>query len=563
MKNTIIDSFLDVVANFPERTALIYKKGHHFESLTYEQVYVYAQKLAVFLKSQGVKEGDRVVLVSENRPEWVISDIASLILGAILVPVHNVLAAVQVKTITDEVEPRVILVSNSEQLAKLETNGVADNTIVGFFETETPVTKLKNIFYFKNEVFDGRYEPKIDPVKHDSDRVITIIYTSGTTGLFKGVELTNGNFISNITDVLTEVEVTETDKFLSILPLSHVFERTVGYYIALLRGAAVSYVEDPKKLAETARAEKPTIIIAVPRLYEKVYEGVIAKAEATPVKKLLFRLALVIGKKYPKNSTLYKLADKIVFHKVKAAFGGQIRFFVSGAAALPKEIGEFFEALDLPVLEGYGLTETSPILASNTQKHRRYGTIGRAMPSVKVKVVKDELYVKGPSIFKSYYKNPTKTKEAFTSDGWFKTGDLVSIDKEGFIKFKARQKEIIVLSTGKNISPAYIETKLEELPEINQAFVFGDGQRHVGALVVPNEELCKKYKRQELEELISNLLDSKLNPNLAKYEQIRKFIITEKPFTVENNLMTPTLKLRRKEIEIVYAKELAEFYREK
>jgi long-chain acyl-CoA synthetase len=562
MKSTIIDSFLDVVAKFPQNEALIYKKGHHFESLTYEDLYIYAQKLAVYLKQQGVREGDRIVLLSENRPEWVISDIASMILGTILFPIHNVLAGVQIKMITDEVEPRVILVSNSEQLQKIESAGIAGDALIGYLENERPASNVKNLFLFKSEVYDGKFEPKIEPVKQDVDRVITIIYTSGTTGLFKGVELTNGNFITNITDVLTGVEVTENDKFLSILPLSHVFERTVGYYVALLRGATISYVEDPKKLAEIAKVQQPTIIIAVPRLYEKVYEGIVEKAESSPIKKIIFRIAVKVGKKMPKDTWAYKLADKLVFRKVKAAFGGEIRFFVSGAAALPMEIGQFFEALDMPVLEGYGLTETSPIIANNTLKHRRYGTIGQVLPSLQVKIVKDELYVRGPSVFRRYYKNPEKTKEAFTTDGWFKTGDLASIDEDGYIKFKARQKEIIVLSTGKNISPAYIEEKLEATPGVNQAFVFGDGQRHVGALVVPDKAVVGGRSAEETRDFLAKNIDTYLNQNVASYEQIRKFIVTSKPFTVEGGLMTPTLKLRRKEIEVVYAKELVDFYKE-
>ena len=562
MKDTIIDSFLESVEKFPERPALLYREGHHFESLTYANLYIYAQKLAVYLKSQGIKEGDRIVLISENRPEWVITDIATLILGAILVPIHSVLAAAQIKTITDEVEPAVILVSNSEQLAKVEANGVAHDVLMGFFEDFMPRTEIKKLFLFKNEVFDGKFEPKIDPIKHDPDRVITIIYTSGTTGEFKGVELTNRNFITNVGDVLTEVEVNENDKFLSILPLSHVFERTVGYYVALLRGAATSYVEDPKKIAEIAKIQRPTIIIAVPRLYEKVFEGIVEKAETGLVKKVVFRSAVWVGKKFPKETLAYKLADKLVFQKVKSAFGGQIKFFVSGAAALPLKIGEFFEALDMPVLEGYGLTETSPIITTNTQKHRRYGTIGRVLPSLEIKVVKNELYVRGPSVFGSYYKKPNKTKAAFTKDGWFKTGDLVTIDKDGYVKFKAREKEIIVLSTGKNISPAYIEEKLESIPAISQAFVFGDTQKHVGALIVPNKEVVQGRTGSDLHDFITNEINLLVNQNVASYEQIRKFIITIKPFTVENGLMTPTLKLRRKEIEFVYAKELGDFYKE-
>lgn len=564
MKDTIIDSFLDTVEKFPERKALLFKKGHHFESLTFAELFVYSQKLAVFLKEQGIKENDKVVLLSENRPEWVITDIATLLIGAVLVPIHQVLAPSQIKMITDEIEPEVILVSGREQLQKIMEIKVPQTykSLVGFFESDVPKETPEKFFLFKDEVFDGEYEPKIEPVKHDPDRVITIIYTSGTTGVFKGVELTNRNFIANINDVLTEVEVDENDKFLSILPLSHVFERTVGYYVALLRGAVTSYIEDPGKLGDIAKLEQPTIIIAVPRLYEKVYEKIVESAEKTLIKKVLFRAALKVGKKLPKDTLGYKLTDRLVFKKVKAAFGGKIKFFVSGAAALPQEIGEFFEALNMPVLEGYGLTETSPILTTNTQKHRKYGTIGRFLPSIEYKIVKDELYVKGPSIFKRYYKNSRKTKEAFTKDGYFKTGDLVKIDSEGYVSFKARKKEIIVLSTGKNISPQAIEEKLEALPSINQAYVFGDGKKHVGALIVPGKEVEEKYKKEKLKEYLAKEIDENINKNLANYEQIRKFIIAKNPFTVENGLMTPTLKLRRKEIEFVYAGEIEKFYGE-
>jgi len=562
MKDTIIDSFLETVEKFPEKNALLFRKGHHFESLTYAQLYVYAQKLALFLKEKGIKKNDKVVILSENRPEWVITDIATLIIGAVLVPIHQVLASSQIKMITDEVRPEVILVSGKEQLQKITEIKVSETykSLIGFFESNPPKNVPENFFLFKDEVFDGEYKPKIEPVKHDPDRVITIIYTSGTTGFFKGVELTNNNFITNIKDVLTEVEVDENDKFLSILPLSHVFERTVGYYVALLRGAVTSYIEDPGKLGEVAKLEQPTIIIAVPRLYEKVYEKIVESAEKTFIKKLLFRAALKVGRRLPKSTLGYKIADKLVFKKVKAAFGGKIKFFVSGAAALPQEIGEFFEALNMPVLEGYGLTETSPILTTNTQKHRKYGTIGRFLPSVEYKVVRDELYVKGPSIFKRYYKNPQKTKDAFTKDGYFKTGDLVKIDSGGYVSFKARKKEIIVLSTGKNISPQAIEEKLEILPSINQAYVFGDGRKHVGALIVPSNETNNEYDGEKLREYIGKEIEENINKDLSSYERIRKFIITKKPFTVENGLMTPTLKLRRKEIEFVYAGEIEKFY---
>lgn len=570
MKETLIDSFLESVSRFSEREALIFRANHHFESLTYEELYRYAQKLAHFLKELSVAEGDRLVVISENRPEWVIVDLASMILGAILVPIHSVLAPSQIEVIVNEVEPAVIFVSNREILDKVLSIGDISEGVVpiGYFETDLPptepLTSSGRIFSFKNKVYKGKYESQIEPVKHKPERVVTIIYTSGTTGRFKGVELTNRNFMSNIEGVLSWVEVTEKDKFLSILPLSHVFERTVGYYIPLVRGAAISYVEDATKLAEIAQAERPTIIIAVPRLFEKVYQAVKEKASQSFFKKQIFKLAFAIGKKMPKNTLAYKLADRVVFRKIKEAFGGELRFFVSGAASLAREIGEFFDALDIPVLEGYGLTETSPIISTNTLEHRKYGTVGRALPNLSVKMASDgELLVKGPSVFEKYYKNPAKTKEAFTADGFFKTGDLVEIDSQGFIKFKARKKEIIVLSTGKNISPAAIEERLQLLPFIDQAYVFGDGQKHVGALIVPNKEKTKGKTKEQLHNFLAQEINKNVNVHLAKYEQIKKFIIIKRPFTVQNGLLTPTLKLRRPEIELKYAREIASFYEEK
>jgi long-chain acyl-CoA synthetase len=566
MKTTIIDSFFETVERFPEKTALLYKTDHHFESLSYADIYKYAEKLALWMKDQGFSEHDRTVIISENRPEWVISDVATLLLGGILVPVHNVLSAVQIGSIIEETAPKIVIVSGREIFDKVMNiiSLLPKDSKILYLDTDLDLShpKIKDgtISLFKFEIFDKKYSAKIEPVKHDENRIVTIIYTSGTTGRFKGVELTNKNIIANIEGVLSEVEIRETDKFLSILPLSHVFERTVGYYIPMVRGAAISYVIDPNQLSEIAQIEKPTIIIAVPRLFEKVYAKVKEKAEKNPIKKIIFRIAFKIGKDFKKDTVAYKLADKIVFGQIKAAFGGQIRFFVSGAASLAQEIGEFFDALDIPVLEGYGLTETSPIISTNTVEKRKYGTVGRALPNVQTKVVKGELLVKGPNVFEHYYKNPEKTKEAFTKDGWFKTGDLVDVDKAGFIKFKMREKEILVLSTGKNVGPAHLEEKMQLSPFISQAFVFGDNQKHVAALIVPEKSKMQGYTKEKQYQVIQKEIDSALNKDVASYEQIKKFIIISKPFTVENSLLTPTLKLRRKEISEKYAKQISSIY---
>lgn len=566
MKSTIIDSFFEIIERFPEKTALLYKENHHFSALSYADIYKYAEKMAIFMKDQGFLEHDRLVIISENRPEWVISDIATLILGGVVVPVHNVLSAVQIGSIIEETQPKIVVVADRNSLDKvLEVSTVsAGGTKIIYLNTDLeldhPKVKDGTIYLFKFEIFDKKYSVKIEPIKHDEDRVVTIIYTSGTTGRFKGVELTNKNIMSNIEGVLARVEIRDTDKFLSILPLSHVFERTVGYYIPLVRGASISYVIDPNQLSEIAQVEKPTIIIAVPRLFEKVYGKVMETAQANPIKKVIFKIAFYIGGHSKKETFAYKMADRIVFRKVKAAFGGEIRFFVSGAASLAQEIGEFFDALNIPVLEGYGLTETSPIISNNTIEKRKYGTVGQPLSNIQVKVVKGELLVKGPNVFRAYYKNPEKTKEAFTRDGWFKTGDLVEIDKQGFIKFVMREKEIIVLSTGKNVGPAHLEERMQLSPLIAQSFVFGDGQKHVAALIVPEKSKMQGLSKEEQSPAIQREIDKYLNSQVATYEQIRKFIIIGQPFSVENGLLTPSLKLRRKEVFEKYSKQIDAIY---
>lgn len=564
MKETIIDSFLEIVKTHPQKEALLYKKDHHYESLTFEQLFVHAQKLAHFLREQGLKEGDRLVLVSENRPEWVIADLGAQMVGAVLVPVHQVLSAVQIESIVVEIKPFMTLVSTKQVLEKVAQ--IPKTGPILYFEEpelEGSVAKKVKIFSFKKEVFARPHQKQLELVAPKPNRVITIIYTSGTTGEFKGVALTNKNFISNVKDVLTMVEVTSSDKFLSILPLSHVFERTVGYYIALLTGATTSYIEDPSKLSEVAQAEQPTIIIGVPRLLEKVYEKVKEKASVNPVKALVFAWALNVGKSAGKKSGPYRLADKIVFKKIKEAFGGKVRFFVSGSASLAQEIGEFFDALDIPVIEGYGLTETSPILTCNSLLKRKYGTVGVFLPSVKYKIKDGELLVKGPNVFSSYYKKPEKTAEAFTADGWFKTGDLVEVDSRGFVKILAREKEIIALTTGKKVSPAFLEERMQLLPSVSQAFVFGDQRKHVGALIVPNTEKTKGLTKAQKIAKIQQELEELLNNKIAHYEQIKKFVLLSEPFTVENGLLTPSFKLRRKEIEFHYIKEIEGIYSEK
>jgi long-chain acyl-CoA synthetase len=328
----------------------------------------------------------------------------------------------------------------------------------------------------------------------------------------------------------------------------------------MVLGATISYVLDPSKLAEMAEKERPTIILGVPRLYEKVYQAIHDKANKNFVTKILFATAFKAAKDNPKKSWQYQLADRLVFKKIKAAFGGSIRFFVSGSASLQPEIIKFFDLLGLPVLEGYGLTETSPLAVYNVLNRRKVGTIGMPPNNMEIKVVKGELWVKGPSVFKRYYKNPSKTKEAFPKPGWFNTGDLVEVGSDGYVRFLAREKEIIALSTGKKVSPTAVEERLELVPSVAQAFVFGDNRKHIGALIVPDKEKTKGLDASRVIEVLTKEIDETANKHLASYEQIKKLVVLKKEFSVKNGLLTPTLKLRRKEIEAEFTKEIESVY---
>ncbi|PIZ00472.1 hypothetical protein COY62_02390 [bacterium (Candidatus Howlettbacteria) CG_4_10_14_0_8_um_filter_40_9] len=572
---TIPDFFLETSKDFPEKEALLCKEGSRYVSLTYKELEDEVFHLAYELKKLGLEKGDNVVLISKNRPEWVISDLAIQLAGGVVVPIHEVLAGGQMANIIRDVEARVAIISGKGVLKKLREAKV-DLQIISMDSVREKVDNFEEILKAKPKDFVEIKKEILVSLPEEKD-LATIVYTSGTTGHFAGVLLTHKNIVTNINDVMVAIDLSENEKFLSVLPLSHILERTVGYYVPMAVGATISYIDDPLKLSEVAQKERPSIIIAVPRLYEKIYDKIILEVGESPIKKVIFGLALKIGGKRVNNRSfsmevLFKIADKVVFKKIKDKFGGNIRFFVSGGAPLPKKVGEFFGNMGLLILEGYGLTETSPIVSCNTDRtgHNKFGTAGRVLPSVKVKVSKDgEILVKGPSVTSGYYDHG-KTELAFTEDGWFKTGDLGGLDKDGFLTIKGRKKEVIVLSTGKNVLPVPIEEALEMCPYVKQSFVFGDGKKHIGAIIVPEvSELSKKfaglsddeiYESEDVRKFIDEEI-SKVQKGLSHYEQVKKYILISESFTIENHLLTPTLKLRRHLILEKYKEEIEGLYK--
>lgn len=582
-RRTIPEIFIESSQTFAERPALIYRRGHCFEFVPYKRLLNLVQNFTLSLEKAGVKKKDRVVLVSENRPEWPVTDLAVQSLGAVLVPIHKVLSAEQMGAIVSETEPTLFIVSDSESFIKISETKNSFKRNIPIICLNYDVKEEKNLSkdidaytFIETLQFVPHHESDIDvPYKDrikglDPEDPVTIIYTAGTTGRFRGVELNHTNLISNVEDTRNIVKVHPEDKFLSILPLSHVFERAVGYYVPLFSGSAISYAEDVSKVAYIVKQEKPTIIVGVPRLYEKVYEKVQEAANKSLLRKKIFNLALSYGKNN-KNRTklLHKIFDHLVYKKVRDSLGGNIRFLVSGAAALNPKIGEFFDAAGLPVLEGYGLTETSPILTCNRLENYRYGTVGLPLPRTEIKIADDgEILARGPGVMQRYYKNGEANREAFVN-GWFKTGDLGEMDANGFLKIKGRKKEIIVLSTGENVSPELVEERLEANEYISQSFVFGDGEKHIGALIVPNfenlrEVFCEKTQDELIKDIeVKDFIQREIckqSENLAAYERAKKFILIDEPFTVENGLMTLSLKLRRHKIFAKYKEHIEALY---
>ncbi|MEK6557056.1 MAG: long-chain fatty acid--CoA ligase, partial [Candidatus Margulisiibacteriota bacterium] len=413
----------------------------------------------------------------------------------------------------------------------------------------------------------------------------SIVYTSGSTGLSKGVQLTHGNFLSNVEDIVGFVAIDERDSVLSFLPLSHVLERTVGYYLLIYIGGSIYYAQSIQTVGEDIKLAQPTVMISVPRLFEKIQSKILNSLHG--FSHVIFNWALKVGHRYHHLRkkgfpTLwlklpYVLAEKVVFSKIQQKMGGKLRFCVSGGAPLPQSVGEFFEALGICIIEGYGLTETAPVICCNHPDHPKFGTVGKVLRHVTVKLAQDgELLVKGPNVTSGYYKNPDETKLAFTSDGWFCTGDIAQIDEDGYIKIVGRKKELIVMSTGKKVAPQPLEMLLSSSKYVSQVIVVGEGRNYLTALIVPNMSEVDLYLKGrnivcdqslllshvDTIRLFKELLQMELG-DLAPYKQVKKFTLIAKEFTQEDGELTPTLKIKRHVICHRYATEINEMYGEK
>ncbi len=595
--NSLAAKFQNMAEKRGDVACIAYKKDGFYTDISWNEMNEMVHDLAYYLLSIGVKKGDRVGLFSPNRYEWWVADLAITSIGAVNVPIYATNSPEEAEYILNNSGSTVCLVGTEDHLNRVMKAKRKLAKVKNIIIFDDPGKKKQGVITIKEAYAKGQgykkkkdFETKLKAIKPGD--LATIIYTSGTTGDPKGVMLTHGNFISNVNNIMKIPDInkflTPEDIFLSFLPLSHSLERTAGYYMPITMGCKVAFAEDISTLMENFLEVRPTIMVSVPRIYEKVHAGILAKvSDASPVKKAIFNFAMNMAKKNlpymcsgtPRSglfAALYNLADKLVFSKLKAALGmDRLKFAVSGGGPLSVSDAEFFLGMEISVIEGFGLTETTPVTNVNLPGNIKPGTVGPPIPETKIKISDEgEILIKGPQVMTGYYKNPKATKEVFTKDGFFRTGDIGIIDEDGYLSITGRIKDIIVTAGGKNISPQNIENSIKESRFIEQVAVIGDRRKYLSALIIPNfEELIKWGTKQgytfaDNSEITSNtgvinFIGEEIQKHTAKYsrvEQIRKFTLLDAEWTQETEELTPTQKVKRNVINKKYAAEIESMY---
>jgi long-chain acyl-CoA synthetase len=591
MSETINTLFAESVATFGERPALAVNSGEGYRSVTYAELAEQVRDFASGLAALGVGAGDRIAVVSENRPEWIVADLAMLALGAVNVPMFPTLPPAQIEYIVRDAGARLMVVSNAAQLQKARAvqAAVPDLKIIIMDEPSDPAHEVT---CFTDVMAQGTTQPlspeefiaRRDAVRPDD--LASIIYTSGTTGEPKGVMLTHRNFASNVVAALEPLTFAPDDVFVSFLPLNHCLERTAGYYAPLASGSLIAFAQSLRRLRDNIREVEPTYLILVPRLYEGLHAAIEEKiAKSSPLKRKLFAWAQRVGRARmtarlagrglsPLLAVQWALARRLVHDKVRAAAGlRRLKFLVSGGAPLADETAIFFHSTGMPLLEGYGLTETSPVISFNNPEAWKLGSVGLPVPGVEVRIAANgEILCRGPNIMRGYYNKPEETAAVLDEDGWLHTGDLGEIDADGFLRITGRLKDLIVLSNGKKVAPQGVESELMRSPFIAQAVVVGDGRSTVGALLVPSFQRVRVWAGKQglalpeddtglaASDAVVKLLRAeveRVSDRLADYEKPRGVALLDHELTVENGELTPTLKVKRNVVLERYA-ELVE-----
>ena len=589
---TLSRLLLNTCRAYPKPGLFLAKREGSYARVSTAEFETRVRELSLGFRELGLRPGDKAVILSENRPEWVMTDFAVLCAGGVSVPIYTSLLPEQIKYIVNDSEARILVCSNRSLWLKVEAvrgdlPGIKHFVMIDEEEPAGLLTlgEVRGKGKRAAEADPGLFERTALAVQ-PSD-LASIIYTSGTTGMPKGVMLSHANFLSNVKAVGLVVPFLETDTALSFLPLSHVLERTATY-VFLYHGSTIAYAESVETVSENMPEVRPTVMISVPRLFEKMYARVMDMVLKAPApKKALFFWALAVGRKYaarkigkrPASRTLKlknALAHRLVFSKILARTGGRMRYFVCGGAPLAADIAEFFYAMGLIILPGYGLTETAPVLTGNTLEDYRFGSAGQAVPGVELKIAPDgEILARGPNVMQGYYKREEETREVMEG-GWLHTGDIGRLDPDGFLFITDRKKDLIVTAGGKNVAPQPIESVLGLNPYIAGAVVVGEGRRFISALVVPDFEKLEAYARannilfRDRAELCSrpDIVDFMLaevnrsTPDLASYERVKKIALLDRDFDIASGEITPTLKVRRAIVEAKYKGLIDSLYRE-
>ncbi len=577
---TLNDIFYAIVARNRPRV-MMHREAIDWVPISARELYRNVSGVARALTGWGIGKGDRIAILSENRPEWTTADFACQLIGAVSVPIYSTLTAEQTAFILRDAGCRAVFLSSEQQLQKLQA--VRPQTPVEKIVVMDPIEtshafSMAQLMRAGSEPGDSALDARAREIV--SGDLATIIYTSGTTGVAKGVMLTHGNLAANIEYSLRGFAFEGDQVSVSFLPLSHVTARHVDFAL-LFNGVTLAYCPFVDQLARTLLEVRPTMFVSVPRVYEKIHAQADLKARSFP-KNLIFRWALSVGRSHESevlagktpNSATWKLASKLVFSKVREGMGGRGQVFISGGAPLGRELAEWFAWVGIRIHEGYGLTETSPVIAVNTPHAHKLGTVGKPLGNVEVKIAEDgEILVRGPSVFKGYWKRPEETDTAFV-DGWFKTGDIGHVDEDGFLSVTDRKKDLIKTSGGKFIAPQPIENSLKHNALVAEAIVVGDRRKFPAVLICPYFPLLEDWARNNqisfasrsdlvAQPKVQALYDgivADVNQNLARFERLKRAILVPDEFSAHDGTLTHTMKVRRRAVEDRYRSLIDEVY---
>ena len=589
MHQSVLHLIFETVKKYPDKPVFRYFREHDWHEITYRQMKDQIKYLAVALLEQGLSAGDPVAILSNNLPEWPITDFAVFAMRGVVVPIYPTLPPNQIAYILKDAGVKAIFVENALQYDKINSirEQVPSLRKIFSYEPLSGVTRFQTLIEQGSALFEQKeaeFNQSVAAI--DPEETCSLVYTSGTTGEPKGVMLCHRGFVKDIVNAESVLGLREDDVFLSFLPLSHLYERLAGHWCAMYKGATIHYARGIDTVVEDIAVARPTIMVSVPRLYEKIANAMQKKAEqGSALTRNIFYWAIGTGLEYHEQrrkgnvnrwlKRRYKLAEHLVFNKVKTKLGGRFRHPIAGGAPLSKDTLRIFEAIGLPIIEGYGMTESHLIITLTPPGQVHYGSCGKPIPEVEVKIAEDgEVLVKGPTVMKGYYNKPEMTKEVIDSDGWLHTGDIGYLDEENFLFLTDRKKNIIVTSGGKNVAPAPIEQKLKTSKFIEEVCLVGNHRKFVSALIVPSYEMVREWAKnqgiavddvskllrdQKVLTLFQNEID-RLQEEFARYEKVKKFILLPEPFSIESGELTPSLKIKRNVIEKHYKDQIDALY---